>query len=63
LIKHDLNEGNVINIYSMCLVLGVEKLIKDLEGFIINEVLNVDNCALVYLEAIRVIFPLISLVQ
>ena len=52
-IKSEINENNVANLYSMAYVMKADRLKQDIEDMIITEIINPMNCTQFYLEGIR----------
>lgn len=52
-IKEELSPNNVFQLYSVAYTLKIKQLQADLETFIINELLDSENCINFYLDAIR----------
>lgn len=52
-IKDQLSPNNVFQLYSVAYTLRIKKLIHDLEHFIVEELLDSENCINFYLDGIR----------
>ena len=52
-IKEALNDQNIIQLYSQAYMMKCPNLIKDIEGMVVNELVNPGNATVFYLDAIQ----------